>query len=215
MQKNLIQRLILLVLGLALFALGITLGLQANIGYAPWEVLHIGLSKTFALSIGSSNILTGVFLVIYAAFCGEPIGLGTIANMLLIGFFLDLILQLNLVPLAITPLGGASMMLASMFTIALGSFFYISSGFGTGPRDSLMVILTRKTKFPIGVCRSAIETTAVLLGWYLGGKVGPGTLFSALAIGYCIQITFRLLKFDPTIIQHERFQTTYKKLLPK
>ncbi|HIU64955.1 MAG TPA: hypothetical protein IAB06_07990 [Candidatus Avacidaminococcus intestinavium] len=215
MPQKLFPRLLLLLIGLIFFALGVSLGLQANIGYAPWEVLHVGLAKTFGLSIGTANILTGFFLVLYAAFSGENIGIGTIANMFLIGFFIDLILQINLIPLASSLLPGLFMMIASMFTIAFGTFFYISSGFGTGPRDSLMVILTRKTHLSIGFCRSAIETTAVVIGWYLGGMVGFGTLFSALAIGYCVQITFKLLRFDPTIIEHERFQDTYHAFLRK
>ena len=73
-----------------------------------------------------------------------------------------------------------------------------------------MVLLTRKTGLPIGVCRGGIELTAVIIGWYLGGLVGVGTVVSALMIGFCVQITFKLLRFDPTKIHHERLQETYK-----
>lgn len=104
------------------------------------------------------------------------------------------------------------MLISGLFIIAFGSYFYIASAFGAGPRDSLMVLVTRKTGLPIGVCRGAIELTAVAVGWYLGGLVGIGTVISALAIGFCIQITFRLLRFDATKIRHERLQETFRYL---
>jgi uncharacterized membrane protein YczE len=99
-----------------------------------------------------------------------------------------------------------------LFVISLGSFFYISSGFGAGPRDGLMVALTRKTHLPIGVCRGGIEVLVVFLGWRLGGMVGFGTVLSAFSIGFCIQLTFSLLRFKPTAIVHENVTETYGKL---
>ena len=101
-------------------------------------------------------------------------------------------------------------LIAGLFIIAVASYFYIGSGFGAGPRDSLMVGLTRKTGLPVGICRGTIEVFAVLLGWKLGGMVGIGTILSALAIGFCVQTTFKLLQFDATEIKHETLDLTYK-----
>ena len=95
------------------------------------------------------------------------------------------------------------MMILGLYIIALGSYFYIGSGFGAEPRDSLMVALKRKTGLPIGLCRGMIEVSAVLIGWILGGLVGVGTIISALAIGFCVQSTFKILRFEATTIQHE------------
>ncbi len=36
------------------------------------------------------------------------------------------------------------MMLSGMFIIGMGSYFYISAGIGSGPRDGLMIALTKK-----------------------------------------------------------------------
>jgi uncharacterized membrane protein YraQ (UPF0718 family) len=62
-----------------------------------------------------------------------------------------------------------------------------------------MVALTRKTGLPIGVCRAAVELTALFFGWRLGGMVGIGTVLSALLIGFCVQLVFKLLKFVPPV----------------
>ena len=215
MTRQFFTRLLILHIGLLLYSLGIALTLNAQIGYAPWEVLHVGMSKTFGLSIGTISIIVGLVILMVTAFFGEDVGIGTIANMIVIGLVLDLILFLDFLPIAGNFFFGILMLVSGLFVIALGSYFYIASAFGAGPRDSLMVLLTRKTGLPIGICRGGIELSTVLIGWQLGGLVGIGTVISALAIGFCVQITFKLLRFDPTKITHERIQETYKMLIKK
>lgn len=205
-------RLLRLIFGLFLYALGIVIILNAHIGYAPWEVFHVGFSKTVGVSIGTATILTGLLIVIITVLLGEKLGLGTILNMFLIGVFLDLILVFNILPVANNFFWGIIMLILGLFVIAFASYFYIGSAFGAGPRDSLMIALTRKTRLPIGICRGSIELLAVLCGWRLGGMVGLGTIVSALTIGFCVQTTFKLLKFDTTVIQHETLSDTYKML---
>jgi uncharacterized membrane protein YczE len=76
-----------------------------------------------------------------------------------------------------------------------------------------MVALTRKTGLPIGVCRAAVELTALFFGWRLGGMVGIGTVLSALLIGFCVQLVFKILKFDATLIRHQTLRETYSAVL--
>ena len=208
--KSFLARLVSMVFGLMLYALGIIVTIKANIGYAPWDVLHVGIAKTIGLSIGTVSILTGFFLLIIVALLGEKLGLGTIANMVLIGLFIDMFLFIDVIPTGTTMIVGIPMLIAGLFIISLGSFFYIRSAFGAGPRDSLMVALTRKTKIPVGICRCIIEFFATLGGWFLGGMVGIGTIISAIAIGFCIQITFKLTRFNVTAVQHESLRDTFR-----
>jgi uncharacterized membrane protein YczE len=99
-----------------------------------------------------------------------------------------------------------------MFVISLGSYFYIKSGYGAGPRDSLMVALRRMTRLPVGLCRVLVEGSAVLAGWILGGPVGAGTVFAAFGIGVCIQITFSALRFEAASVRHETLSDTWRDL---
>ncbi len=208
--KSFVNRMLRLLLGLLLYALGIVLTLNARIGFGPWEVFHVGLAETTGMSIGTASIVTGVAIAVIALLIGEQLGLGTVLNMVLIGIFLDAILAVAIIPLAASFWIGVAMMVAGLFVIALGSYFYIGSGFGAGPRDSLMVALVRKTRLPVGVIRGGIELTAVLPGWRLGGMVGLGTVLPALLIGFCVQLTFRLLRFDPTAVKHESLLATWQ-----
>lgn len=206
-------RLLRLMFGLFLYALGIAVTLQANVGYAPWDVFHVGLSKTTGITIGTASILVGLVIGIIALLLGEKLGLGTVLNMVFIGVFLDLIMQSDLIPLMNHFGWGVMMLIVGLVIISIASYYYIGSGLGAGPRDSLMVALSRKTKIPLGICRGTLELLAVVLGWKLGGLVGIGTIIAAFAIGACIQLTFRILKFDPTKVEHQTLSVTWMALI--
>lgn len=212
--KQFCIRLVRLTWGLFLYSLGIVVTLKANVGYAPWDVFHVGVSKIVGISIGNASIITGIIIGFIAVLLGEKIGLGTILNMILIGVFLDMILLFNIIPQANSFIFGVIMLIAGLFIIAVASYFYIGSAFGAGPRDSLMVALTRKTRLPIGICRGIIELIAVFVGWRLGGMLGIGTVISAFTIGFCVQITFKVLKFDATKIKHETLNRTFSQFTP-
>lgn len=207
-----VKRLIKLFAAVFIYALGIVITMKANLGFAPWEVFHWGIGKTIGISIGTVSILTGLLICAIVILMGEKLGLGTIVNMILIGAFTDLFLWLNFIPKITGLILGIVVMMVGLFTIAFGTYFYISAGFGAGPRDSLMVAIKRKTKLSVGLSRGIIETFVVLIGWILGGPVGLGTVLAAFGISFCIQIVFSLVKFEATTITHETLDVTFKNL---
>jgi uncharacterized membrane protein YczE len=169
-----------LVLGLLLCGLGIALMVRADLGLAPWDVLHQGVSEHTGIPIGTVGILVGVVVLLAWIPLGERFGLGTVCNVLLIGTTIDLVLLVlpehPALPLRIAYL------LVGIFLFGPGSGFYIGVGLGAGPRDGLMTALARR-RHSVRVVRTAIELVALSLGWVLGGSVGIGTLLFALTIG--------------------------------
>ena len=208
--KGFYKRFANLIFGLFLYALGIAITMKANLGYAPWDVFHQGISNMIGITIGNASILVGLIICVTVALAGEKLGLGTILNMILIGFFLDLILALDRIPLMKDFLPGVIMMIVGLFVISIATYFYLGSGFGAGPRDGLMVVLERKTGLPVGLCRAILESMVVFLGWLMGGPVGLGTAFAAFGIGFCIQVTFMLFKFRATEVRHETLKETLR-----
>ena len=210
--KSFVLRIINMLFGLFLYALGIVLALNANIGYAPWEVFHVGLAVQTGLSIGVASIVAGIAIVIIVTLCREKLGFGTLASMILTGVFIDMIMAMNIIPIMTNLVSGVIMLVTGLFIISAGSCFYIKSAFGAGPRDNLMVVLTRYTKLSIGICRSMVELAVTVVGWKLGGMVGIGTVISVFAIGLCVHIIFTAFNFDATAVQHETLQETINNL---
>lgn len=198
MEPSLPSRALRLVVGLWMFALGTVLTLWASLGVPPWDVLHDGIRRNTPLSFGVAVIAIGVLLVVVSALFGVRPGPGTIANMLLIGTFVDLMLLTDLgtglddAPMAIR----LAVTLAGVAVVGLGSALYIGANLGAGPRDSLMVLAATKLGVRVGVARAVIEGTALLVGWLLGGAVGVGTLLFVVCIGPSVDVFFRLFRME-------------------
>lgn len=200
-----------LLFGLFLYAIGLQLSVHANIGLAPWDAFSIGVSYITGITYGNVSILTGIaIIIVVAGFLKEKIGLGTILNTILIGVFFDLIQSINLIPFMTNFFSGILMLLSGQVIVSLATYFYISSGMGSGPRDTLMVAMSKLfPKVPIGAIRGSIEGTVLVIGFLLGAKVGIGTVIAVFGISFILQATFKLLKFDIKALVHENIFETF------
>jgi len=187
---------VVLVGGLFVFALGIVLTVRSGLGLGPWDVLHQGLAHRLGVSFGLASIGVGLVILLMAWALGARPGVGTVANFILVGSFIDLIGWLGFVPavgdrpwllrLAVDALGVA--------VVGIGSALYIKAAFGAGPRDGLMLTLSRRVGGRVAVVRAAIELTVLAIGFLLGGTAGLGTLVFALGIGPAVSLAFRVFR---------------------
>lgn len=198
-----------LLIGFLVASIGVVMTINSNLGLSPWDVLHQGLSKITPLSIGGACILVGLIVVSLSMFLGVNLGIGTILNTILMGVFIDWISYINIIPLCNNIFSGIIMMILGMFMLALGTYIYMICGLGCGPRDGLMVALTKITKKPVKIIRGLIEISALILGYTLGGYVGIGTLITAIGVGCCVQIVFTIFKFDPNSVHHKSIKETF------
>jgi uncharacterized membrane protein YczE len=196
---SVVVRILSLVVGLFLFAFGIVLQLESGLGLSPWDVLNQGIADITALSFGTANVVVALLVLVLAWALGARIGPGTVANAILIGLMVDGLLRIEAVAdLSDAPLAARIvMMVVGILTIGIGTGFYIGAGMGAGPRDSLMLVTSRRTGVRIGVTRAAIEVAVTVVGFALGGTVGIGTLAFAFGIGPAVELSFWLLERSP------------------
>ena len=186
---------IVIQIGFALFGLSITLLIQANLGTSPWVMLTVALADITGVTPGIMTMLIGVVVLAVSLFYREPIGWGTLGNILFIGPWVDLTLWL--IPLLEGNWWGQGLMLlASILLMGLATAVYISVDAGAGPRDTLMLAVKRNSNWSLRWARGVIEVVVVVLGWALGGPAGIGTVLFALLIGPAVQWGFRLFKVE-------------------
>lgn len=212
MQRSYVVRFLDLLIGQVLSALGVVFMLRAHIGLEPWSVLHQGLANTFQTSYGRMAMLVGVAVVFLALLLGESFGLGTLVNVFLCPYLIDVFLELSFLPVAQGTVSAILFLLIGMEILSLGTLAYLKSALGAGPRDAFMVALARKAHFSTGLCRIGIDATVTLLGWLLTGPVGIGTLLAAFGYGSLLQINFSLFRFDPKQIAQENLADTWRRL---
>jgi uncharacterized protein len=188
-------RLAVLVGGLFLFALGIVAFLESKLGLSPWDVLHQGIAKHSPLSFGEANIAVSVVVVTIAWLLGAHVGIGTLANAVLVGGFVVGLTSIGAVQhLAHDPLGvRIGLLVAGVLLTGAGSGLYLAAALGAGPRDSLMVVGSERLKLRIAIVRVALELSALGIGIGLDGTFGVGTVAFALLIGPSIEFSFWLL----------------------
>lgn len=204
-------RLVRLIFGLFLFALGSFLTIQANIGLASWEAFSMGIANLTGQTYGNILIISGVVILGVDVLLKEKVGFGTILNTILIGVFVDMIQAFEIIPQMHGFLSGVVMLLLGQVSICIGSFFYIGASMGCGPRDALMVALGKRLpNVPIGIVRGCIEGAVLLIGWLLGAKVGIGTVISVFGISFILETTFKILHFNVTNVEHESVVETVK-----
>ena len=184
-----------LVFGLFLCAAGIVALLESRLGLSPWDVLHQGLAQHTPLAFGTANIAVGVAVLGLSVLLGARVGPGTVANAILIGGFIEVIVHVPAVDdLSDTSLGARSALLvAGIALMAVGSAFYLGATLGAGPRDSLMLVLWLRTGWRVGIVRTLLESSVVAAGALMGGTVGIGTIAFALLIGPALEASMWLL----------------------
>ena len=207
--KDIIIKFLRLNLGFLLCASSTVFMLNSNTGLAPWDVFHQGLAKTIGITMGQASVTTILVVVLIAIMLGQKVGIGTILNMILIGSYIDIVNNTGLIPVADNMFMSIIMVIIGMIIIGFGCYFYISCGLGCGPRDGVMLSLSQRFNKPIKVIRGCIEIVALTIGIILGGKVGVGTIVSAIAIGYSIQIVFKINKFDGVNLEHKSIFDTF------
>lgn len=170
--------------GLCLYGFSMALMLRANLGLSPWDVLNQGLAPRLGLSFGMTvNLIGAVVLLLWWPLRQRP-GIGTIANIVVIGTVVDL--SLAILP---TPEGYAMRglwLVAGIVLNGIAGGAYIGAGMGPGPRDGLMTGLCRRTGWPVKWVRTSIEVAVLAIGWMLGGTVGVGTILYAATIGWIV-----------------------------
>ncbi|MFL6205140.1 MAG: YczE/YyaS/YitT family protein [Acidimicrobiales bacterium] len=154
---------------------------RADLGLAPWDVLHQGVAERTGISIGVVTIVTGLVVLLLWIPLRERPGIGTVLNVLVIGIVVDATLAVVDAPAAMWQRVG--LLVLGTYLFGPGSGWYIGAGLGPGPRDGLMTGLVRRTGGSIRVVRTSIEVTVLVAGAALGGTVGIGTVVYALSIG--------------------------------
>lgn len=170
--------------------------LYADLGMSAWGVFQIGLMNVIGLSFGQATQVVGLGVLIFGWFLGFPPGFGTVSNMFFIGYFIDVIIGLGIVPKFNNIVLQLVLLVAGMAMIGVASYFYLSPKLGAGPRDGLMIGLVQKLDREVSVVRAGIEVTVLVLGIAMGGPIGIGTVITAFSIGYFVQMAFKLGKYD-------------------
>lgn len=195
---------------------GVYLTIQANIGAGPWDVLHIGLSKTLGILYGTASVAVSYGILGLDILLREPIGIAMFIDALVVGKAVDFFNHIQAVPPCTSLLTGVPVMLLGLTVMAYSQFAYMVASLGCGPRDTLLVALAKRfERLPIGAVSIALLSLATFIGWLLGGPVGVGTLICAFCTGPIMQAAFRTVRFNATAVRHQHLLESVRTIFSK
>jgi uncharacterized membrane protein YczE len=181
--------------GLVVIAVGVVALLVSGLGLSPWDVLHQGIARHTPLSLGTASVVVGLLVLVAAWALGQPPGWGTLANAVVIGLAIDALLNVDAIAeLDVDAIPArVALVFAGVGLFGIGTALYIGAGLGAGPRDSMMLMLARRTGVRIAIVRFTMEAVVVAAGFALGGTVGVGTLVFVVLIGPSVEGSFWVL----------------------
>lgn len=192
-----LRHLPLLFIGFFVISIGVQTMINTQLGLNPWGIFHSGVAHTAGITFGRASQLTGLTIILMCMFLRIYPGIGTLLNMFFIGYFVDLIASWDLLPHFTGLLPNILSFLFGNLLFSFGVYLYLHADLGSGPRDSLMLALSRLTRFTAGQCKIMMEATAAIIGFLLGGSVGIGTVLAAFTGGLFIDLFFKLFRYDP------------------
>src|ERR1700722_4559031 len=178
--------------GLAAFGFGEGFLVQSQRGASPWTVFAEGIAQHATISLGWATALISVVVLVGWIPLRQRPGFGTIANVIIIAYVLDV------TPYAVAAPHAAWLkiiyVVGAVVSIGVGSAFYLTCNLGPGPRDGLMTGLHSRLHVSIVYIRLSIEAVVLTIGWLMGGTVGVATAFFAATIGFSIGASLNVME---------------------
>lgn len=191
--KEMIRRVIVLLIGLTIAHFGVTLFLLADLGADPFNVLVQGifrtaedLIRTEMLTHGYTHVIICFLIILVLLIVDKSyIKIGTLLCMVcggpIIDFFTRLLSFLSVqersiwIKLPVLALG--------CVILAFGMTIVIKSDAGTGPNDLVALVISEKLNKKFSVVRIIVDTSFVVAGFLMGGSFGIGTIICACLVG--------------------------------
>ncbi len=201
---------IIYILAIFISNFGIGCFYVSNLGTDPISVFIDGLHSTFNLSYGTiSTIFNALWAVLIILFLREKFGIGTFIAVLIGGPLIDVFtnyLFATFPPESTSLFVRVILLLVGEITFALGTGITIAADLGIGCWSFLPLWLKKVTPLSLEKTQMITDAITFLIGWFLGGVVGVGTLLGVLAtgpiIGYVLKVSAPLF---------ERIGPNYKK----
>ena len=182
----------LLVGGCVVLAVGVGMLLTADFGSDGYSTFVNGLAMSLDVSFWVVNLALGVVLVAMAAARGVRPGVGTVAQVVLVGVVISVLLDVWSTPDAVA--GRVGLLVAAFPVLALGVAAYLGSQTGAGPTEA--AALAWDPPVPFRWSYSLVQGGGALGGWLLGATIGVGTVAVIVALGPLVDLASRAMRLD-------------------
>ncbi|WP_086313076.1 hypothetical protein A5821_000661 [Enterococcus sp. 7F3_DIV0205] len=173
-------------IGVAILSFGAATLRIGQVGLDPYTAANIGIGESLGLSLGVYQLIINIVILgLVFVFGRKYIGLGTVINMVLTGFFIDFYTWLysTFVTIKINLFTQGLLLILGVLIFTFGASFYMSAKIGNAPYDAIAPIIVERTKAQYRIVRIIQDIFFVILAFIFGGPVGLGTVINAFFTG--------------------------------
>ena len=188
LRPKMAKRLAALVLSILAMGFCVAVFKLIAVGTDPCSCMNLGISGRLGISFGTWQMTFNiVLLLIVLRFAKEKISLGTLVNMVFVGYIADFFMYLlgGFIPEPGLSLAARVLIFVpAVVVFLLAASIYLTVDLGCAPYDALpMIIAAHTERFSYRVIRMAWDLAALSIGFLLGATVGIATLITGFCIG--------------------------------
>lgn len=201
-KHNMVKRVVLTIISIIVMGFGISLFSISGFGVDPFTSMNMNISATLGIGYGTYQLIVNAFIILFVVIFAHRglIGIGTLVNMVGVGYSCELFSKLigNMVaPIADNMAFRIALLVAGIVVLCFSCSLFFVSNIGVGPYDSLGFMLSQSTKIPYKWIRVITDIMVILVGLVVSGgltsllngdisgikNIGIGTIITAFMMG--------------------------------
>jgi uncharacterized membrane protein YczE len=194
------KRLIFMLIGVFLMGFFLSFLIEVNLGTDPCTFMNLTISRALGISFGNWQVIINCILFIFVILFGRKyIGLGTLANMILIGYIADFFCWLwekNIPSAYFTEFPSRAIIFGvALFCFIVAVSFYVNANMGVSPYDAMPQIVHERLlpKAPFAIVRICYDFLVIIIGVLFKGTPNIGIILMALFLGPVISVVGKFL----------------------
>lgn len=185
-QKDGAKRMAIMFTSILLMGFAVSVFSYSGMGVDPFTALNMSISAILGISFGFLQMcVNGVVLVLIALTSKKLINIGTLVNMVGVGYVCEFFTGIynQFLPQDNSFIVKLIFMAIGVFLLSLSASLYFNCNVGVSPYDALGFVMEEKVKLKYRWCRVATDLICTFVAFVLGGPIGIGTVVTAFFMG--------------------------------
>ena len=186
----------------AIFGMGFALSflILCDLGTDPFTFMDKNISGRIGLSFGTWQLILNILLLIIVIISDRKlINIGTVLNMILIGYYADFFdwIWAKVIPDSTftAPVSRGVIFVLALAGFIISAAIYMNTDVGIAPYDAMAVLLSHRfPKIPSFLCRNFMDFSCIVVGFIFGGVPLIGHFLMAIFLGPAIAMVGKRLK---------------------
>ena len=209
-EKQGAKRMMIMFMSILLMGFAVSVFSYSGMGVDPFTALNMSIADKLNMSFGFLQMcINGAVLILVALVAKKLISLGTVVNMVGVGYVCEFFTNIydEILPQEPGFLLKTIAMALGVFLLSLSASLYFNCKMGVSPYDALGFVMEENIKLKYKWSRVITDLICTMIALVLDGPIGIGTVVTAFCMGPVIafcdtRISKKVLNAKYTFLRH-------------